>query len=118
MLFFRKRKYVRSLDQERAKYGTLNHRSLGVTVIELDKIVGSVDRYKDFDQNFEWIHRKPDRRSKDIEAAMARGEILPPIEVYELDNRYFVVDGHHRVRAAKRIGQEFMDADVTRLIPA
>ena len=118
MLFFRRRKSVQSLDQERIKYGTLNHRTVGVTAIELDKIVGSVDRYKDFDQNFEWMYRRPDRRSKDIEKAMARGEILPPIEVYELDDRYFVMDGHHRVRAAKIIGQEFMDANVTKLIPA
>ncbi|NLY52612.1 MAG: ParB N-terminal domain-containing protein [Firmicutes bacterium] len=117
MLFFRKRKGVKSLEQERAKYGTLNYRNMGVTAIEIDKIVGSVDRYKDFDQNFEWIHRRPDARSRAIEQAMARGEILPPIEVFELDNKYFVVDGHHRVRAAKRIGQEFLDANVTKLIP-
>lgn len=118
MLFFRKRKNVQSLDQERGKYGTLNHRNIGITVIELDRIVGSVDRYKDFDQNFEWLHRRPDGRSKRIEQAMARGEILPPIDVYELDDKYYVMDGHHRVRAAKKIGQEFMDANVTRLIPA
>ncbi|NMB47192.1 MAG: ParB N-terminal domain-containing protein [Firmicutes bacterium] len=118
MLFFRKRKKVRSLDEERGKYGTLNHRNIGITAIELDKVVGSVDRHKDFDQNFEWMHRRPDGRSTAIEAAMARGEILPPIDVFELDNKYFVVDGHHRVRAAKKIGQEFMDANVTRLIPA
>ncbi|NMB24471.1 MAG: ParB N-terminal domain-containing protein [Firmicutes bacterium] len=118
MLFFRRRKNVQSLDQERSKYGTLNHRTVGVTAIELDKIVGSVDRYKDFDQDFEWMYRKPDRRSKNIEEAMARGEILPPIEVFELGDKYFVMDGHHRVRAAKRIGQEFMDANVTKLIPA
>jgi len=117
MLFFRKRKGVKSLESERLKYGTLNHRNIGVTAIELDKIVGSVDRYKDFDQDFEWLHRRPDFRSRAIEEAMARGEILPPIEVYELNNRYFVVDGHHRVRAAKRIGQEFLDANVTKLVP-
>jgi len=118
MLFFRKRKNVRSLEQERGKYGTLNQRSIGITAIELDRVVGSVDRYKDFDQDFEWLHRKPDDRSKRIERAMARGEILPPIDVFELDNKYYVADGHHRVRAAKKIGQEFMDANVTRLIPA
>ncbi|NLK07980.1 MAG: ParB N-terminal domain-containing protein [Firmicutes bacterium] len=116
--FFKRRKHVESLDQERRKYGTLNLRSVGVTAIELDKIVGSVDRYKDFDEDFEWMYRKPDHRSENIEKAMARGEILPPIDVYELGSKYYIVDGHHRVRAAKRIGQEFLDANVTKLIPA
>lgn len=118
MLFFRKRKNVRSFDEEKKKYGTLNRRNIGVTTIEVDKIVGSLDRYKDLDEDFRWLNRREESRSKAIEQAMERGEILPAIEVFELDNKYFVVDGHHRVGAAKKLGQAFIDADVTRLIPA
>ncbi|MEX2407180.1 MAG: hypothetical protein WD834_07550 [Actinomycetota bacterium] len=35
--------------------------------------------------------------------------------MYEIDGRYFVVDGHHRVAIAKQRGTEFIDAEVTRL---
>jgi hypothetical protein len=44
-------------------------------------------------------------------------EELPPITVYQLGNRYFVIDGHTRVAAAKALGIEFIDADVTEALP-
>jgi hypothetical protein len=40
---------------------------------------------------------------------------FPPIVVYELDGRFFVVDGHHRVAIARQRGIEFIDAEITRL---
>jgi hypothetical protein len=46
-------------------------------------------------------------------AAMYRGDPMPPIEVYEWRSRYYVGDGHHRVAAARALGQEFIDARVT-----
>jgi hypothetical protein len=48
---------------------------------------------------------------------MRRDEELPPITVYQLGNRYYVVDGHTRVAAAKELGIEFLDADVTEALP-
>ena len=113
---FSRQKPLRSFEEERPKHRAINLRRIGVTPIEVDKIVGSVDRYQDFDANFQWRWRRPDDRSKRIEAAMMRGEILPPIEVYELKDEYFVLDGHHRVGAAKKLGQAFIDADVHRII--
>ena len=69
-------------------------------------------------RDFEWLHRRPDARSRAIGRRCPEVRFCPDREVYELDNKYFVVDGHHRVRAAKRIkSQEFPDANVTRLIP-
>jgi len=49
---------------------------------------------------------------------MERGELNEAISVYELDGKYFVLDGHHRVGAAKKLGQEYLDADIIQLIPA
>ncbi|HHV62238.1 MAG TPA: ParB N-terminal domain-containing protein [Firmicutes bacterium] len=109
---------VRSFDREKSKYKALNQHYAGVKPIEVDKIVGSVDRWEELDSNFQWKGRRPDERTKRIEAALARGEILPPIEVYELDGKYFVVDGHHRVGAAKKLGQAYLDADITQFSPA
>jgi ParB-like chromosome segregation protein Spo0J len=53
-----------------------------------------------------------DERYRGIEAALRRGLILPPIVAYLLDGDYYVLDGHHRVAAARALGQVFMDAEV------
>jgi hypothetical protein len=43
---------------------------------------------------------------------------FPPIDVVQVDQAYFVVDGHKRVAAARRSGVEVIDANVTRLAVA
>ena len=42
--------------------------------------------------------------------AMRAGQALPAIEVYALGEEYYVVDGHHRVAAARALGQLYLDA--------
>jgi hypothetical protein len=53
-------------------------------------------------------------RAARIRDAMDQLVDLPPVTLFEVDDRYYVVDGHHRVEAAKRIGAD-LDAYVTRL---
>ena len=43
--------------------------------------------------------------------------MLPPISLYELLNDYYVLDGHHRVGAAREIGMTYLDADVVQFLP-
>ena len=38
---------------------------------------------------------------------------LPPVELIQLEDRYFVRDGHHRVSVARAMRQELIDASVT-----
>jgi hypothetical protein len=38
---------------------------------------------------------------------------LPPITLTLVGDRYFVVDGHHRVSVARALGQAGIDAGVT-----
>ncbi len=40
---------------------------------------------------------------------------LPSIDVFQIDDAYFVSDGHHRVALARRCGIEFIDAMVTEI---
>lgn len=117
MIFRWRENQVRSFDAEKTRYKALDQRYAGLKAIEVDRIVGSVGRASELDAHFRWRGRKSDDRSRRIEQAMERGEVLPPISVYELDGNYFVIDGHHRVSAAKKLGQAFLDADVTSLIP-
>jgi len=52
-----------------------------------------------------------------IEKALEEGEPLPPIELYKMDDDYYILDGHHRIMAAKRPGQKFFDAHVVEYFP-
>ncbi len=87
----------------------------GVKPIPVDRIVGTSDRLADFDEDFLPRNEELRDRWKRVEKAWPEGD-FPPIVVYELDGRYFVVDGHHRVAVAKQNGVDVIDAEVTRLI--
>lgn len=84
----------------------------GMTSVPLDKIVGSMDRYGDFDREF--LPRRNDSSSRwqRIDRAYYEDKPLPPIQVYKMGDVYFVKDGHHRVSVARAKGQEFIDAEV------
>ena len=88
---------------------------LGLRSIEVDRVVGSVDRYEDFHRHF--LPRTPHtlERWKRLRALQLSGVEFPPIEVYQVGEAYFVKDGNHRVALAKATGQKFIDAYVIAL---
>ena len=73
----------------------------GTRVVEVDEIVGSVGRWRDFDRSFLPARASMGERWKRIDRAFQRGEDLPPVELYKIGDAYFVVDGHHRVSVAR-----------------
>ncbi|WP_018465468.1 DUF4032 domain-containing protein [Calidithermus timidus] len=88
---------------------------LGLRTIEVDKIVGSVDRYGDFDEHF--LPKEPHtiERWTRLREAQLEGTEFPPIEVYQVGGAYFVKDGNHRTALAKAQGQHYIDAYVIAL---
>jgi hypothetical protein len=97
--------------------GRRGERRLGLQTIELDSIVGTVDRSRrEFDRSFRPTSSRVRRRWQRIATAMRRGEAMPPIEVYRIGEMHFVVDGHHRVSVARQLGLEKIDARVTEVI--
>ena len=38
---------------------------------------------------------------------------LEPVELIQVDDSYFVKDGHHRISVARALGQSAIDAEVT-----
>ena len=90
-------------------------RDLGVQTIALDKIVGSVGRYRDFDRAFLPTQRGTKGRWINISKARYADMELPAIEVYKVGDVYFVRDGNHRVSVAREREQEFIDAYVTEI---
>ncbi|MGH9118554.1 MAG: ParB/RepB/Spo0J family partition protein [Acidimicrobiales bacterium] len=84
----------------------------GVRPIPVSSIVGTVDRSGDFDREFLPRRSAMEQRWNRVEHVVDEGEV-PPIVVYELEGRYFLVDGHHRVAIARQRGIEYLDAEVT-----
>lgn len=82
-------------------------------MILLDKIVGSVGRYKDFTRDFLPKNLAMGDRWARVEQAMESLEGTPPIEVYRLGDVYFVADGNHRVSVARAAGFDAIEAHVT-----
>jgi len=91
----------------------------GVQVVGIDRIVGSLNRYRDFDRAFLPRRATLERNERigRLRAALERGEEFPPVVLYKVGEVYFVVDGHHRVAAARQEGAKEIDAEVVEFEP-
>jgi hypothetical protein len=103
-----------SLDEVSRRLRAFEQTYVGVRPIRVADIVGTVSRIGDFDRDFLPKRSKIQQRWRRVEETYPEGD-FPPIVVYELDGRYFVVDGHHRVAIARQRGIEYIDAEITRL---
>ena len=111
---------LRSFADDAARAGAIIPRWLGLRTVEVSRIVGSVNRVHELGPDF--LPIKPNRADQErfqlVRAAMLRGDPLPPIELYKLGFGYYVVDGHHRVAAARQLGPSTeLDALVTEFLP-
>ena len=100
-------------DEVVAALGRTGERRLGLQVITLDSIVGTVDRSREFDRRFRPTSGQVRERWQRLALAQRRGESVPPIEVYRVGDMHFVEDGHHRVSVAHALGLKTIDAYVT-----
>jgi hypothetical protein len=96
--------------------GRKGEKNLGLQVIPLDSIVGTVDRGREFDRSFRPTSSKVRTRWERIAEAQRRGQSMPPIDVYKIGDLHFVKDGHHRVSVARSLGHDTIDAYVTEVI--
>ncbi len=112
-LFARTSSPLRSLQEVHEANHLTNRHSLGTKTVLLTEIQGTLNKHTDFDRDFRPIQRHSENRWLRVATAMLRGVILPPIELIQVDNRYFVKDGHHRVSVARALGYSHIDAVVT-----
>ena len=110
---------VRNFADDAARAGPLAQRSLGLRTVEVPRIVGSVGRAQELGENFRPLkhERSDEQRYERVLNAIRNGVGLPPVELYKLGFGYYVLDGNHRVAAARETGQEEIDAEVTEFIP-
>jgi hypothetical protein len=106
-----------AFDEVREGYLAHNRRGLGLRVVEVSKIVGSVGRNEAFDRGFMPTKASLAERWKRVDRAFHRGLDLPAVRLYKIGNSYFVEDGNHRVSVARYQGVETIEADVTEYFP-
>ncbi len=85
----------------------------GLQEVPLEAIVGSVGRYADFTRTFLPRRDENVQRWARVKSAAASVNELPPIEVYQVGQIYFVLDGNHRVSIARQQGLDTIYAYVT-----
>jgi hypothetical protein len=106
---------VLPFDEVVAALGRTGETALGLVVVKVSTIVGSVDRTRDFDRMFRPTSARVRARWQRLAAAQRRGEAMPPIVLYRIGDMHFVVDGHHRVSIAIARHIETIDAYVTEI---
>jgi hypothetical protein len=84
----------------------------GLQTVPIRQIVGSMDRFNDFDRTFLPRRRNTAGRWKNVDRAFYEDVTLPPIQLYKVGDVYFVKDGNHRVSVARERGADFIDAEV------
>jgi hypothetical protein len=89
-------------------------------MIEVGDVVGSVGRAAEFDRRFRYRRgRKPDdadARLRRLRGLFEFGRV-PPLELYQIGDDLYVVDGHHRVAVAHERGQIEIEAHVVEYVP-
>lgn len=84
----------------------------GIQTVPVGMIRGSEGRSDDFDRNFNPLHTRIRQRWMRIYTAWW-GEGLPPVDLVQVGDEYYVRDGHHRISVAHALGNDFIDAEVT-----
>jgi len=87
-------------------------RQTGIISIPLNKIVGSEGRSEDFDAQFNPINEHIRDRWVGILSARRNGVTLPPVQLIQVGDEYFVQDGNHRISVANALGQAEIEAQI------
>jgi hypothetical protein len=86
----------------------------GLIQVPVAKVVGSVGKAASLDRRFLPRDGEIDARLRHLRRVNEWGMCaLPPVDLYQLGDEYYVVDGHHRLAVALENRQVEIDAYVT-----
>jgi uncharacterized ParB-like nuclease family protein len=103
--------YLLPFEEVRQKLRLSNPSYRGLQEVQLDHIIGSFARYHDFTRAF--LPRQIAMRDRWVTVhRLAAAGNLPPVELYQVGDTFFVSDGHHRISVVRRIGAETIQAHV------
>ena len=114
----RKTPAVKSFNECQLQEQAFEYVNRGTHVVPLDQIVGSVGRYRDFDGSFSLKSHLPRERLDKIRQAMRAGKSLPPVDLYQIKDEFYVLDGNHRIAAAKSLQRDDITARIVECIPS
>lgn len=84
----------------------------GIRVVPISSIIGSEGKVSDFDMAFHPLHEASRERWINIAMAYLGRLPLPPVQLIQVGDAYFVRDGHHRISVGRAFGQTSIDAEV------
>jgi hypothetical protein len=84
----------------------------GIQVVSISSIIGSEGRTADFDRDFHPMSEAARERWVNMAIVYLSRLPLPPIQLIQVGDAYFVRDGHHRISVSRAFGQAAMDAEV------
>ena len=85
----------------------------GLQTVRIDDVRGSSGRCHDFDRRFRPLQDHDEHRWLSVARARQEGKSLPPVELVQVGEVYYVLDGHHRISVARAFGQPEIEAAVT-----
>ena len=114
--------YLPVLEEKVPNLNKLDRLSLGVQSIPLERVVGSVSQGRSyaFAENFMPILETNSEFSGKwaiLYASVVEEGLREPAKVLEYMGYYYLIEGNKRVSVMKFIGAEYLEADVTRVIP-
>jgi hypothetical protein len=84
----------------------------GTQDVPLDLIVGTLGREREFNREFLPRDESLRERWEEVEDLAEGPAGFPTVELYQVGEAYFVVDGHHRVSVARSLGVPTIEARV------
>lgn len=106
------RKWLYDLASIKSQMGLRGSSYTGIKVVSMDHIVGTEGRVDDFDIDFYPLSEKSRERWVNMACVYLSRTPLPPVELIQVGDVYFVRDGHHRISVARAFGQIAIDAEV------
>ena len=115
--------YLPVLADIQPEYTRLSRQKLGIVQIPVSDIVGTVTRGRTnaFSRSFSPLLEAGTEFSSKWTAlydAVLEDGMREPIICYEYYHQYYVAEGNKRVSVMRRIDAPYMEADVTRILPA
>lgn len=114
------RNLLPSLYQRHPEAARAPQRRVGLRSVPLDAIVGTMRQPSQNSSDFLPLPKLRGEnwrgRWQRITRATDRLAVLPPVDLMQIGEEYYVADGHNRVAAARLNGAIEIDADVTQLL--
>ena len=85
----------------------------GIKTVNIEKIHGTQGKSDEFDAEFNPIQERSRSRWMGIALQKLLGYDLPPVDLVQVNDFYYVRDGHHRISVSRALGQKYIEAEVT-----